>query len=129
MVTAGDVVLALSNSGEVGEVTAILPVIKRLGVPLIAMTGGLQSTLARHADIVLDCGVGEACPHNLAPTTSTTAQIAMGDALAVALLPGRARGFRPEDCPLAPRRCAGPQAAHPCERRDALGHRSAACGA
>jgi len=96
MVTAGDVVLALSNSGEVGEVTAILPVIKRLGVPLIAMTGGLQSTLARHADIVLDCGVErEACPHNLAPTTSTTAQIAMGDALAVALLD--ARGFRPED--------------------------------
>lgn len=96
MVTPGDVVLALSNSGEVGEVTAILPVIKRLGVPLIAMTGGLQSTLARHADIVLDCGVErEACPHNLAPTTSTTAQIAMGDALAVALLD--ARGFRPED--------------------------------
>ena len=96
MVTPSDVVLALSNSGEVGEVTAILPVIKRLGVPLIAMTGGLQSTLARHADIVLDCGVErEACPHNLAPTTSTTAQIAMGDALAVALLD--ARGFRPED--------------------------------
>ena len=96
MVTPGDVVLALSNSGEVGEVTAILPVIKRLGVPLIAMTGGLQSTLARHADIVLDCSVErEACPHNLAPTTSTTAQIAMGDALAVALLD--ARGFRPED--------------------------------
>ena len=96
MVTAGDVVLALSNSGEVAEVSAILPVIKRLGVPLIAMTGGLESTLARHADIVLDCGVErEACPHNLAPTTSTTAQIAMGDALAVALLD--ARGFRPED--------------------------------
>ena len=96
MVTPGDVVLALSNSGEVGEVTAILPVIKRLGVPLIAMTGGLQSTLARHADIVLDCSVErEACPHNLAPTTSTTAQMAMGDALAVALLD--ARGFRPED--------------------------------
>ena len=96
MVTVGDVVLALSNSGEVGELTAILPVIKRLGVPLIAMTGGLDSTLARHADVVLDCAVErEACPHNLAPTTSTTAQIAMGDALAVALLD--ARGFRPED--------------------------------
>jgi len=96
MVTPGDVVLALSNSGEVGELTTILPVIKRLGVPLIAMTGGLDSTLARHADIVLDCGVErEACPHNLAPTTSTTAQMAMGDALAVALLD--ARGFRPED--------------------------------
>ncbi len=96
MVTVGDVVLALSNSGEVGELTAILPVIKRLGVPLIAMTGGLDSTLARHADVVLDCAVErEACPHNLAPTTSTTAQMAMGDALAVALLD--ARGFRPED--------------------------------
>ena len=96
MVTVGDVVLALSNSGEVSELTAILPVIKRLGVPLIAMTGGLDSTLARHADVVLDCAVErEACPHNLAPTTSTTAQIAMGDALAVALLD--ARGFRPED--------------------------------
>lgn len=96
MVTPGDVVLALSNSGEVSELTAILPVIKRLGVPLIAMTGGLDSTLARHADVVLDCGVErEACPHNLAPTTSTTAQMAMGDALAVALLD--ARGFRPED--------------------------------
>ena len=96
MVTVGDVVLALSNSGEVSELTAILPVIKRLGVPLIAMTGGLDSTLARHADVVLDCAVErEACPHNLAPTTSTTAQMAMGDALAVALLD--ARGFRPED--------------------------------
>ncbi len=96
MVTPGDVVLALSNSGEVSELTAILPVIKRLGVPLIAMTGGLDSTLARYADVVLDCGVErEACPHNLAPTTSTTAQMAMGDALAVALLD--ARGFRPED--------------------------------
>ena len=96
MVTPGDVVLALSNSGEVSELTAILPVIKRLGVPLIAMTGGLDSTLARHADVVLDCAVErEACPHNLAPTTSTTAQMAMGDALAVALLD--ARGFRPED--------------------------------
>ena len=96
MVTPGDVVLALSNSGEVSELAVILPVIKRLGVPLIAMTGGLDSTLARHADIVLDCAVArEACPHNLAPTTSTTAQMALGDALAVALLD--ARGFRPED--------------------------------
>ena len=96
MVTTEDVVLALSNSGESGELNAILPVIKRLGVTMIAMTGGLDSTLARHADIVLDCGVArEACPHNLAPTTSTTAQMALGDALAVALLD--ARGFRPED--------------------------------
>ena len=96
MVTNGDLVLALSNSGESSEITVLLPVLKRLGVPLIAMTGGLQSTLARHADLVLDCSVQrEACPLNLAPTTSTTAQMAMGDALAVALLD--ARGFRPED--------------------------------
>ena len=96
MVTNGDLVLALSNSGESSEITVLLPVLKRLGVPLIAMTGGLQSTLARHADLVLDCSVQrEACPLILAPTTSTTAQLAMGDALAVALLD--ARGFRPED--------------------------------
>jgi len=96
MVTHGDVVLALSNSGESEELTAILPVIKRLGVPLVAITGGLSSTLARHADHVLDSGVDkEACPLNLAPTASTTAQLALGDALAVALLD--ARGFRPED--------------------------------
>ncbi|ACM34915.1 KpsF/GutQ family sugar-phosphate isomerase [[Acidovorax] ebreus] len=96
MVTNGDLVLALSNSGESSEITVLLPVLKRLGVPLIAMTGGLQSTLARHADLVLDCSVQrEACPLNLAPTTSTTAQLAMGDALAVALLD--ARGFCPED--------------------------------
>ena len=96
MIQAGDVVLGLSNSGESDELVAILPVIKRLGVPLIAMTGGLQSSLARHANVVLDTGVAkEACPLNLAPTASTTAQIAMGDALAVALLD--ARGFKPED--------------------------------
>jgi len=96
MVTADDLVLAISNSGESGELTALLPVLKRLGVPLIAMTGGAQSTLARHADLTLDCSVArEACPLNLAPTASTTAQLAMGDALAVALLD--ARGFRPED--------------------------------
>ena len=96
MVTEHDMVLAISNSGESGELTAILPVLKRQGVPLLALTGGLDSTLARHADLVLDCSVGrEACPLNLAPTASTTAQLAMGDALAVALLD--ARGFRPED--------------------------------
>ena len=93
---AVQMVLAISNSGESGELTAILPVLKRLGAPLIALTGGLQSTLAQHADLVLDCSVErEACPLNLAPTASTTAQLAMGDALAVALLD--ARGFRPED--------------------------------
>ena len=96
MIQAGDVVLGLSNSGESDELVAILPVIKRLGVPLIAMTGGLQSSLARHANVVLDTGVAkEACPLNLAPPASTTAQMAMGDALAVALLD--ARGFKPED--------------------------------
>lgn len=96
MVTAQDVVLALSNSGESDELAVILPVIKRLGVPLIAITGGAQSTLAQHADWVLDSRVEqEACPLNLAPTASTTAQMALGDALAVALLD--ARGFKPED--------------------------------
>jgi arabinose-5-phosphate isomerase len=96
MIQPNDVVLGLSNSGESDELVAILPVIKRLGVPLIAMTGGLQSSLARHANVVLDTGVAkEACPLNLAPTASTTAQMAMGDALAVALLD--ARGFKPED--------------------------------
>ena len=96
MVTAHDLVLAISNSGESAELTAILPVLKRMGAPLVAMTGGLASSLARHADLVLDTSVArEACPLNLAPTTSTTAQLAMGDALAVALLD--ARGFRAED--------------------------------
>ncbi|WP_404300950.1 SIS domain-containing protein [Alicycliphilus denitrificans] len=96
MVAAGDLVLAISNSGESSEITVLLPMLKRQGVPLIALTGGLQSTLAQHADLVLDCSVErEACPLNLAPTTSTTVQLAMGDALAVALLD--ARGFRPED--------------------------------
>ncbi len=96
MVTAQDLVLALSNSGESDELAVILPVIRRLGVKLIAITGRADSTLARHADWVLDSRVEqEACPLNLAPTASTTAQMALGDALAVALLD--ARGFRPED--------------------------------
>lgn len=96
MVTAQDVVLAISNSGESAEFTVILPVLKRLGVGIVAITGNAQSTLARHADLALDCSVErEACPLNLAPTTSTTAQMALGDALAVALLD--ARGFRAED--------------------------------
>ena len=96
MVQANDLVLALSNSGESEELSAILPLLKRLGVTLIAITGGADSTLARHADVVLDSSVDkEACPLNLAPTASTTAQLAWGDALAVALLD--ARGFRAED--------------------------------
>ncbi|TSE33903.1 KpsF/GutQ family sugar-phosphate isomerase [Tepidimonas charontis] len=96
MITPSDAVLAISNSGESDELTAIVPLIKRMGVPLVAMTGRTDSTLARHADIVLDTAVArEACPLNLAPTASTTAQLAMGDALAVALL--SARGFQPDD--------------------------------
>ena len=96
MIQPQDVVLAISNSGESQELTAILPLVKRLGTPLLVMTGNLQSTLARHADVLLDAGVEkEACPLNLAPTASTTAQLALGDALAVALLD--ARGFRAED--------------------------------
>ena len=96
MIKAVDLVLAISNSGESDELAAILPVVKRQGVPLIAMTGGRDSMLARHADIVLDSGVEkEACPLNLAPTASTTAQMALGDALAVSLLD--ARGFGTED--------------------------------
>lgn len=92
MVMPGDVVLAISNSGESDELAAILPAVRRLGVTLVAMTGRAESTLAQHADIVLDSSVDqEACPLNLAPTASTTAQMALGDALAVALLD--ARGF------------------------------------
>ncbi len=96
MIQSMDLVLAISNSGEVEELTSILPVLKRQGVPLVAITGGVDSTLARHSQEVLDSGVDrEACPLNLAPTASTTAQLALGDALAVALLD--ARGFRAED--------------------------------
>lgn len=96
MITRDDVLLALSNSGESEELISILPAIKRQGARIIAMTGAPASTLAREADIHLDAGVEqEACPHNLAPTASTTAALALGDALAVALLD--ARGFGPED--------------------------------
>ncbi len=96
MITAEDVVLGISNSGESEELTNLLPTLRRQQVKLIAMTGGLGSSLARHANVVLDTSVSqEACPLNLAPTASTTAQLAMGDALAVALLD--ARGFKPED--------------------------------
>jgi arabinose-5-phosphate isomerase len=96
MITRADVVLALSNSGETPEVVFLLPHLKRLGVPLIVMTGGMGSTLAKAANVVLDVSVpGEACPLNLAPTASTTATLAMGDALAVALLD--ASGFTDQD--------------------------------
>ena len=96
MITPADLVLAISNSGESAELSAILPTLRRLQVTLVALTGSAQSSLALHADMVLDTSVAqEACPLNLAPTASTTAQLAMGDALAVALL--QARGFKPED--------------------------------
>ena len=96
MVTAQDVVIAISNSGESDELNLIVPVLKRLRVPLIAMTGKPSSTLGQHADMIIESTVEqEACPLNLAPTASTTAQMALGDALAVALLD--ARGFREED--------------------------------
>ncbi len=96
MITAGDVVLALSNSGEPDEMVTILPVIKRLDVPMIALTGNRGSTLSRYATVTLDISVpAEACPLNLAPTASTTATLAMGDALAIAVL--EARGFTEED--------------------------------
>jgi arabinose-5-phosphate isomerase len=96
MLTRGDVLLALSNSGETAEVLALLPYAKRLGVPLIALTGDRNSTLGRAAEVHLDVAVAaEACPHNLAPTASTTATLVMGDALAVALL--TARGFSADD--------------------------------
>jgi len=96
MITRDDVLIALSNSGETGEILTIVPVIKRLGVPLIALTGDANSSLARLAAVHLDIGVpAEACPLNLAPTASTTAALAVGDALAVALL--KARGFTEED--------------------------------
>jgi arabinose-5-phosphate isomerase len=96
MITGQDVVLAISNSGESEELTSILPVLSRQGVPMVAITGGMQSALARHARVTLDSSVAqEACPLNLAPTASTTAQLALGDALAVALL--EVRGFKEED--------------------------------
>jgi arabinose-5-phosphate isomerase len=96
MITAGDVVLAISNSGETDELLTILPVIKRLDVPMVALTGSRDSTLSRYATVTLDISVPEeACPLNLAPTASTTATLAMGDALAIAVL--EARGFTEED--------------------------------
>ena len=96
MITPGDVVLAISNSGETAEILTILPIIKRMGVKLIALLGNTNSSLARQADAILYAGVEkEACPHNLAPTASTTAALAIGDALAVTLL--KSRGFTRED--------------------------------
>ncbi len=100
MITADDLVVALSNSGETSEITLLLPLLKRLGIPLISLTGKRQSTLARAADINLDVSVSkEACPLGLAPTSSTTALLAMGDALSVAVLDER--GFTEEDFALS----------------------------
>lgn len=100
MITVKDVVICLSNSGETDEITNILPLIKRLQVPLISMTGNAESTLASAANVNLDVGVDkEACPLGLAPTSSTTAALVMGDALAVALL--ESRGFSADDFALA----------------------------
>jgi arabinose-5-phosphate isomerase len=96
MITAEDVVLAISYSGESEEIQRVLPIIKRRGAKVIAITGRAQSTLAKEADVHLDAAVEkEACPLNLAPTASTTASLALGDALAVALL--EARGFKTDD--------------------------------
>jgi arabinose-5-phosphate isomerase len=96
MIESGDVFIALSHSGESEELLSIIPQVKRRGAKLIAITGGGDSTLARECDVLLDAGVAqEACPHNLAPTASTTAALALGDALAVALLD--ARGFSADD--------------------------------
>lgn len=96
MITAKDVVIALSNSGSTAEVVTVLPLIKRMGIPLVSMTGNPRSTLAQAADVHLDVSVeSEACPLDLAPTSSTTAALVMGDALAIALL--EARGFTAED--------------------------------
>jgi arabinose-5-phosphate isomerase len=100
MITRDDVVMALSNSGETSELLTILPLIKRLGVPLIALTGNVKSTLARSADAHLDVSVEkEACPLGLAPTSSTTAALVMGDALAISLL--EHRGFTADDFALS----------------------------
>ena len=96
MITPQDIVIAISNSGNTPEILTILPIIKRMGITLIAMTGHPDSVLAEAADWVLNIGVTkEACPHNLAPTASTTASLALGDALAVAVL--KARNFKRED--------------------------------
>src|SRR5512135_2560066 len=95
-VTSQDVVLAISNSGETEELMRLLPLIKKMGVKLVALTGNVKSTLAKYSDVVINVGVKkEACPLNLAPTASTTVTLAMGDAIAVCLL--AKKGFKEED--------------------------------
>ena len=96
MVARRDAMMAISNSGETQEVLQLLPFVKRINIPVVALTGRMSSTLAKHCDVALDISVAEeACPMGLAPTASTTATLAMGDALSVALL--RKRGFKPDD--------------------------------
>jgi arabinose-5-phosphate isomerase len=96
MVLKNDLVICISKSGDTDEITKLIPMFKKIGVPIITMTGNLRSALAQRSDVVLDVGVDEeACPHDLAPTASTTATMAMGDALAVALL--KRRNFKSED--------------------------------
>ena len=96
IVRKGDVIILISNSGETEEITRLLPALKRLAVRIIALVGNVDSTMARAADICLDAAIDkEACPLNLAPTTSTLAALVLGDALAVALM--ERRGFRPAD--------------------------------
>lgn len=95
VVTDADVVLALSNSGESEEVVRLLPAVKRVGASVIAMTGNRDSSLGRNAEVVLDTSAVEACPHNLAPTSTTTCMLALGDALALCVMQGR--GFTPDD--------------------------------
>ncbi len=127
MITRGDVVLALSNSGETPEIVLLLPHLKRLGVPLITLTGAPASTLGRSAAVALDVSVPEeACPLNLAPTASTTATLAMGDALAVALL--EARGFTKQDFALA-HPGGSPRSAAAAARRAGHAHRARRCRA
>ena len=100
MITAKDLVIGISNSGETNEILKLIPLLKRLGIPLITMSGEPDSSLGKAANVVIDVGVREeACPMNLAPTASTTATLAMGDALAVALLDNR--GFTKEDFALS----------------------------
>lgn len=96
IVTDKDIVVAISKSGDTSELQQIIPVFKRLGIPIILLTGEIESSMAERSDIVIDCSVpSEACPNNLVPTSSSTAAVVMGDALAIALF--RQRGFSPED--------------------------------
>jgi arabinose-5-phosphate isomerase len=128
MITRDDVILALSNSGSTNEIVTLLPLIKRLGIQLISLTGNPESPLAKAAEVNLNVHVEhEACPLNLAPTSSTTAALVMGDALAVALL--EARGFTAEDFAfLPPGRRPGPTPAAESGKRHAR-RRGAAAGA